>query len=78
MANSHHSEETTSMYSYIDGTKLGEYFGASLLAVNINNDEYTDLIVGAPFFSPSGQFNGDKGRAYVYISNGKVNFIYQI
>ncbi len=66
------------MHMPIDGTKMGEYFGASLLAVNINNDEYTDLIVGAPFFSASGQFNGDKGRAYVYISNGNVNFIYQI
>jgi len=60
------------MSRYIDGTQVGEYFGASLLAVDINNDSYTDLIVGAPFYSSLGRVPGDQGRVYVYISNGTV------
>lgn len=69
--NGNHNEQTTLMHSSIDGTRIGEYFGSCLLAINLNNDLYTDLIIGAPFYSPAGP-NGDRGRAYVYISNGNV------
>ncbi|XP_023240622.1 integrin alpha-9-like [Centruroides sculpturatus] len=52
-----------------DGEQVGSYFGASVLGINVNNDKYTDLLVGAPLYSyPSG---GDEGKVYVYISNGK-------
>ncbi|XP_054157684.1 integrin alpha-9-like [Oppia nitens] len=63
-----HSEESTHMFGYLGGLQMGEYFGASLLATNINADDYSDLIVGAPFYSI--KTSGDCGRVFVYLSNG--------
>ncbi|CAB4021292.1 integrin alpha-11-like, partial [Paramuricea clavata] len=42
------------------------YFGASVCAVDVNDDGYDDLIVGAPFYSGKG---GDEGRVYIYLSS---------
>lgn len=53
----------------IIGHKLIEYFGAVVLGVNVNNDQYTDLLVSAPFYSTL--HGGDEGKVYVYISDGK-------
>ena len=49
---------------------MGEYFGASILSVNLNGDSFSDLLVGAPLYSTDSA--GDEGKVYVYISNGKV------
>ena len=35
----------------IRGTQLGERFGHSLCAVDINGDGYDDIVVGAPLYS---------------------------
>ncbi|GFT56375.1 integrin alpha-4 [Nephila pilipes] len=51
-----------------EGTQLGEYFGASVLGVNLNGDSYTDLLVGAPLYSSDSGV--DEGKVYVYLSNG--------
>ncbi|GIY43595.1 integrin alpha-9 [Caerostris extrusa] len=51
-----------------EGTQLGEYFGASVLGVNLNGDSYTDLLVGAPLYSSDSGV--DEGKVYVFISNG--------
>ncbi|GBL83085.1 Integrin alpha-9 [Araneus ventricosus] len=51
-----------------EGTQLGEYFGASVLGVNLNGDEYTDLLVGAPLYSSDSGV--DEGKVYVFLSNG--------
>ncbi|KAG8193263.1 hypothetical protein JTE90_027007 [Oedothorax gibbosus] len=51
-----------------EGVQLGEYFGASVLGVNVNDDAYTDLLVGAPLYSTNDGF--DEGKVYVYLSNG--------
>jgi len=48
----------------------GEYFGASLLTLDINNDKFDDLIVGAPFYS--NERHREIGRIYVYLMNDKV------
>ena len=61
------------MFTHIDGIQIGEYFGASLLSVNLNNDQFSDLIIGAPFYSS--KESGDCGRVYIYLSNGNVNSI---
>ncbi|CAG2110873.1 unnamed protein product [Medioppia subpectinata] len=47
----------------------GEYFGASLLALDINNDKFDDLIVGAPLYSTNR--DRDIGRIYVFLMNDK-------
>lgn len=52
-----------------EGEQMGSYFGAAVVAVDLNNDSFSDLIVGAPFYSLPFT-SGDEGKAYVYLSNG--------
>ncbi|KAM7301306.1 integrin alpha-4 [Ixodes scapularis] len=52
-----------------EGEQMGSYFGASVLAIDLNMDNFTDLLVGAPLYSLQGT-NGDEGKVYVYLSNG--------
>ena len=35
----------------LDGSKSGEYFGASLLSMDINGDDLDELIVGSPLYT---------------------------
>lgn len=59
----------------LQGQQMGEYFGSSLLATDINSDGRDDLIVGAPLYTykPSDKsYTGyDEGRIYVYVNNKK-------
>lgn len=59
---------------------MGEYFGGSLLATDINNDGCDDLIVGAPMYtiqtSDMAHARYDEGRIYIYISNKEVECVY--
>ncbi|XP_043222873.1 integrin alpha-PS3-like [Amphibalanus amphitrite] len=48
------------------GSSLGEYFGAAVLAVDINGDGLSDVVVGAPLFQDG--FSVEQGRIYVYIN----------
>lgn len=54
----------------IEGLQIGEYFGATLLAIDINNDQFSDLVVGSPLYST--REVSDCGRVFVYINNKKV------
>ena len=57
---------------------INGYFGAALWAMDVNNDGYDDLLVGAPFYSVPGE-TGDKtmeeGAVFVYLSSKTVTFI---
>ena len=64
----------TSMQPIVSGSRFGEYFGSSLLAADINGDSFDDLLVGAPFYSPSRRQKGDRGRVYVYLNNRLSGF----
>ena len=48
------------------GKQYGEYFGASLISADINNDKLDDIIVGAPFYKSS-QY--DEGRIYIFLGS---------
>ncbi|XP_039095559.1 integrin alpha-4 [Hyaena hyaena] len=50
----------------VKGKKLGSYFGASVCAVDLNADGFSDLLVGAPMQSVI----REEGRVFVYINSG--------
>ncbi|RWS12848.1 Integrin alpha-9-like protein, partial [Dinothrombium tinctorium] len=53
------------------GDQFLEYFGASVIAVDVNKDRLMDLIVGSPLYSHSTKYRGDSGRIFVYLSLGR-------
>lgn len=57
----------------LSGIQSGEYFGSSLLVVDLNNDGLDDLLVGAPMYCSFRKGFSDEGRVFVYISNGNVS-----
>ncbi len=52
------------------GLQFGSYFGAALCAVDVNNDDLDDLLVGAPLYRSQ---HGDDGTVHVYINQHHVN-----
>jgi len=46
------------------GITIGSYFGSTLCVVDLNDDKFSDLLVGAPR-----AFNRDEGRVFVYVNN---------
>ncbi|XP_023217305.1 integrin alpha-4-like [Centruroides sculpturatus] len=62
-------DETYAIDRELEGFQIGEYFGAAILSVDVNNDGLTDLFVGAPLYSTKS--GGDEGRVYIYLSDGK-------
>jgi hypothetical protein len=54
---------------YLTGEATGDYFGSSVSSAgDVNNDGFTDFVVGAP----DGGFNG-AGKAYVYFGGNSLN-----
>lgn len=57
------------------GEQIGSYFGGSIAIADLNNDNWKDLIVGAPFYFDRAKEEG--GAVYIYMNeNGsfKNNF----
>ncbi|KAK3104000.1 hypothetical protein FSP39_023550, partial [Pinctada imbricata] len=52
--------------------KIGSYFGASMVSIDVNRDGMDDIIVGAPLFAEGGGI--EQGRVFIYISKGIVGF----
>ncbi|CAD7092606.1 unnamed protein product [Hermetia illucens] len=55
-----------------EGTQFGEYFGYSLLAEDINGDNFTDVIVSAPNYYITNSY--ENGAVYVFLNLGQVSF----
>ncbi|XP_046396828.1 integrin alpha-PS5-like [Ischnura elegans] len=53
---------------HLIGIQGGEYFGASLAAGKINDDDYEDLVVGAPLYSAEG-LGQDEGRISIFFGS---------
>ncbi len=48
---------------------MNTYFGAAVLALDINHDGLADLLVGAPLYSQT----QDEGRVYIFTNEGRVS-----
>ncbi|CAF0808563.1 unnamed protein product [Adineta steineri] len=61
----------------LNGTQIGEYFGASLCVIDINNDGLDDLLVGAPLYTvkKDGRILPDAGRVDIYYQTSEHNLI---
>ncbi|XP_033984671.1 integrin alpha-4 [Trematomus bernacchii] len=58
--------------SEVSGSELGSYFGSSLLAVDLNADGLSDLLVGAPMATG---ITREEGRVHVYINQGQAKLM---
>lgn len=50
----------------IKGEQVGSYFGSSLAVTDLNNDDWNDLIVGAPFYFDRMKEEG--GAVYIFMN----------
>lgn len=50
----------------LPGEQVGSYFGSSLAVTDLNNDDWNDLIVGAPFYFDRMKERG--GAVYIYMN----------
>lgn len=54
------------------GGQLGEYFGSSVLALDLTRDGKSELLVGAPQHSLHPELHdrsGDEGKVYLYVNS---------
>ncbi|CAL8366742.1 unnamed protein product [Lota lota] len=52
----------------LHGEQMGSYYGNALAVTDLNNDGWSDLLVGAPFYFHPEQEQG--GAVYVYMNQG--------
>ncbi|XP_051571367.1 integrin alpha-3 [Myxocyprinus asiaticus] len=65
-------EEKLILKATVMGKQVGSYFGNSIALVDLNNDGWKDLIVGAPFFFDRKTEKG--GAVYIYMNqNGSFH-----
>ncbi|XP_051968870.1 integrin alpha-3b [Xyrauchen texanus] len=50
----------------IPGEQVGSYFGSCLAATDLNNDDWNDLIVGAPFYFD--RYKEEGGAVYIFMN----------
>uniref|UniRef100_A0A3P9IE47 Integrin, alpha 3b n=1 Tax=Oryzias latipes TaxID=8090 RepID=A0A3P9IE47_ORYLA len=60
------SQAKISLMQLIPGEQVGSYFGSSLAAADLNNDNWNDLIVGAPFYFE--RQNQIGGAVYIFMN----------
>ncbi|XP_066954008.1 integrin alpha-PS3-like isoform X2 [Macrobrachium rosenbergii] len=65
--------QTLNIWAEWRGSQLGENFGASLVAADVNGDGLSDLIVGSPTYSEPNK--PDIGRIQVFIGTTERNIL---
>nr|XP_054767079.1 integrin alpha-V-like [Lytechinus pictus] len=67
-------DQNLNQFNQVVGTQIVAYFGYSVTVVDVNNDTYDDLLVGAPMYmddAPAIQ-RWEAGCVYVYLQNPDV------
>lgn len=64
-----HYNSTFEIKYTLNGTSLGENFGAAVASGDINNDGLDDLIVGAPLFTSPGGWDQGKFCVFSFSAN---------
>ncbi|CAF1962458.1 unnamed protein product [Rotaria magnacalcarata] len=61
----------------INGIQMGEYFGASLCVIDIDNDGFDDLLIGAPLYTvkKDGRILADAGRVDIFYQTSQHKLI---
>ncbi|XP_046565305.1 integrin alpha-3-like [Haliotis rubra] len=67
------SNNLLALVKSLRGEQAGAYFGASLCTVDVNGDDFDDLLVGAPYFTDSN--DGSDHKKKIYMDEGRV-FVY--
>nr|XP_020649679.1 integrin alpha-3 isoform X1 [Pogona vitticeps] len=62
--------ETLQKNQMLFGEQVGSYFGSSVALVDLNNDGWKDLIIGAPYYFDRKEEKG--GAVYVYMNLGGI------
>ena len=50
--------------------QIGSFFGSAVCVADFNNDKKDDVLIGAPYYSSS----GDEGRVYIYKNTGDSTY----
>ncbi|XP_048504880.1 integrin alpha-PS2 isoform X1 [Athalia rosae] len=69
---------TTTYQNNLSGTQMGEYFGYSVIACDVDGDGLDDLVVGAPMYTmkDNPEMTYETGRVHIfYQGNGPQKFI---
>ncbi|XP_041829357.1 integrin alpha-3b isoform X2 [Melanotaenia boesemani] len=67
------AQDKIELVQIIYGEQVGSYFGSSLAVTDLNNDDWNDLIVGAPFYFDRTKDQG--GAVYIFMNeNGSFNY----
>nr|XP_055032649.1 integrin alpha-3b isoform X1 [Misgurnus anguillicaudatus] len=59
-------EDLTGNPLIISGEQIGSYFGSCLAVTDLNNDDWNDLIVGAPFYFD--RYKEEGGAVYIFMN----------
>jgi len=57
----------------LHGDQVGAYFGAAVIALDVNNDGLNDVIVGAPMFKKDAADSYDIGQVTIFIRRQEKN-----
>ena len=63
------SSQLRSLLHTLHGQQVGAYFGASVLALDLNADGRSDIVVGSPMFRATAE-TYDTGRVDIYLREG--------
>ncbi|XP_054826794.1 integrin alpha-V [Eublepharis macularius] len=76
MVSIYNGKTMTSLYNFT-GEQMAAYFGYSVAATDINGDDYTDLLIGAPLFMDRGSDGKllEVGQVTVYLQQASGGFL---